>query len=604
MIQIKKTILTLALLLTAVTGAWADQLASSYSSNATLNAVTVSASMEVTIATGVTVTINNGLNITSGTLTVKGPGTLVVNGKAGSNGGGGLKGGTGGNGGVAISGNIIVQGGATVTATGGTGGTGGNGEWDGGTGGNGGVAFAGTLTYKSGTVTANGGSAGSGGWSDDEERYASSGSAGKAFANDVDFTQTTGYSVTNGTSTIESVLNQRKVVISGGSEPAAPSGPKVDWNKAAKTGTFTMPGGNVTLEPEYYPQATVADGGVTAADADARATTDDPLVKVDATKLTGAKKLMYFVSNSGTTAPAYDAEGWTDQLPTAEGFTQQGIVYVWYYPVGIDEGVDGATATYSDGDICLQSITARIAPEPTYAVTFAEGTDPNEWSADPAAGVTKGQTVTVTYSGEKKVKSVKAVKKAAGPAYTQLSAATAEDVGKVVCAAGHLHDAKTAVPSGCTAVGILGKVTETGHGLILALQNATEQKWNTINGWTSASYAGTTLKVLPDDAARGTNLTSYTALGETTVTNWAVAQKSDYEAIFTNLGSTTGTISDGKTYDGNVNAYITGVGGTEISGKCWSATEEGGNYARYFRSSNWSSENKGESFNVRPVLGF
>ena len=202
-----------------------------------------------------------------------------------------------------------------------------------------------------------------------------------------------------------------------GYAPAAPSGPKVAWDKDKKTGTFTMPGGNVTLEPEYYPQATVADGGVTAADADARATTDDPLVKVDATKLTGAKKLMYFVSNSGTTAPAYDAEGWTDQLPTAEGFTQQGIVYVWYYPVGTDEGVDGATATYSDGDICLQSITARIAPEPTYAVTFAEGTEESDkWKAIPNTGVTKGETVTVTYTGSKKVIGVKAEKKAAAPA--------------------------------------------------------------------------------------------------------------------------------------------------------------------------------------------
>jgi len=197
--------------------------------------------------------------------------------------------------------------------------------------------------------------------------------------------------------------------------PAASSGPEVAWDKAEKTGTFKMPGGNVTLEPEYYPQAT-AEGAVTAADADARATTDDPLVKVDATKLTGAKKLMYFVSNSGTTAPAYDAEGWTDQLPTAEGFTQQGIVYVWYYPVGTDEGVDGATATYSDGDICLQSITARIADAPTYAVEFAEGTDPNEWTASPNAGVKKGQTVTVTYTGAKKVIGVKAEKKAADPA--------------------------------------------------------------------------------------------------------------------------------------------------------------------------------------------
>ena len=207
--------------------------------------------------------------------------------------------------------------------------------------------------------------------------------------------------------------------------PAA-TGPEVAWNKATKTGSFTMPGGNVTLAPEYYPQATVADGGVTAADADARATTDDPLVKVDATKLTGAKKLMYFVSNSGTTAPAYDAEGWTDQLPTAEGLTQQGIVYVWYYPVGIDEGVDGATATYSDGDICLQSITARIAAEPTYAVTFAEGTDPKEWTASPNTGVKKDQTVTVTYTGSKKVIGVKAEKKAAAPAETTVTLTTGE----------------------------------------------------------------------------------------------------------------------------------------------------------------------------------
>ena len=391
-----------------------------------------------------------------------------------------------------------------------------------------------------------------------------------------------------------------KIEVYGG-VASSPSGPEVAWDKATKTGTFKMPGGNVTLEPEYYPQATVADGGVTAADADARATTDDPLVKVDATKLTGAKKLMYFVSNSGTTAPAYDAEGWTDQLPTAEGFTQQGIVYVWYYPVGTDEGVDGATATYSDGDICLQSITARIAAAPTYAVTFAEGTaEPTLWKAEPAAGVTKGQTVNVTYTGSKKVIGVKAEKKAA-VTYPLLSAATTSDIGKVVCAAGHLHDAKTAVPDGCTAVGIVGKVTSTGHGLILALKDATSQTWNTINGWTSASYAGTTLKVLPDAGARG-NLSSYETLGETTVSNWAVAQKSDYEAIFTNLGSTKN--SDGMTYDNNVNAYITtGVGGTAISGNYWSATELNGDDAWDF-SSCWDYYDKSSSSSIRPVLGF
>lgn len=231
-----KLLLLLVLLLTAATGARAAWTGGTYTATATenLGAITVNGDATLTINSDVTVTVTGGINVASGTLTVTGPGTLVVNGAKGNNGASGWEGSNGSNGGVAISGNIIVQGGATVTATGGTGGTGGNGEWDGGTGGNGGVAFAGTLTYKSGTVTANGGSAGSGGWSDDEERYASSGSAGKAFANDVDFTQTTGYSVTNGTSSIGSVLNQTKVVISGGTEPAASAGYTVSLKDGVK----------------------------------------------------------------------------------------------------------------------------------------------------------------------------------------------------------------------------------------------------------------------------------------------------------------------------------------------------------------------------------
>ena len=222
--QVKnKLFLLLALLLTAATGARAAWTGGTYTAtaNENLGAITVNGDATLTINSDVTVTVTGGINVASGTLTVTGPGTLVVTGAKGNDGNSDFDGGPGGTGGVAISGNIIVQGGATVTATGGTGGTGGSGALEAGSGGNGGVAFAGTLTYKSGTVTANGGSAGSGGYIDDEERYASSGSAGKAFANDVDFTQTTGYSVTNGTSTIGSVLNQTKVVISGGTEPAA-----------------------------------------------------------------------------------------------------------------------------------------------------------------------------------------------------------------------------------------------------------------------------------------------------------------------------------------------------------------------------------------------
>ena len=185
-----------------------------------------------------------------------------------------------------------------------------------------------------------------------------------------------------------------------------------------------------------------------------------------------------------------------------------------------------------------------------------------------------------------------------------LSTATASDYGKVVCDKGHLHPAKTAVPDGCTAVGILGKVTETGCGLILALKDATSQTWNTINGWTSVTtYADTELKVLPDDAARGANLTSYAALGTTAVSDWAVAQKSDYEEIFTNLGSTKN--KRGMTYDNNVNAYITtGVGGTAMAGDYWSATQDDDYDAWYFQESYWYDDYNTSTYYVRPVLGF
>ncbi|UKK67440.1 hypothetical protein L6466_14050 [Prevotella communis] len=378
------------------------------------------------------------------------------------------------------------------------------------------------------------------------------------------------------------------------------SGTPVDdfaWNAATKTGTFKMPGGNVTVSVEYYDLATLADNGLTAA-VDAAAKTEAPLAVLAENAVTGGT-LMYFViygeNFSQADAIALAEDEWEAAIPTAETIDAAGTYYVWYYIKGDDE--------HSDTD--PQRLAVTVLPEPTYAVEFAEGTEESDkWTAIPNAGVKKGETVTVTYTGTKKVIGVKAEKKAAAPTWDGpiASEATAADIGKVVCAAGHLHDAKTTVPDGCTAVGILGKVTETGHGLILALQDATNQTWNTINGWTSASYAGTTLKVLPDAGARG-NLSSYETLGETTVSNWAVAQKSDYEAIFTNLGS---TVSDsyGTTYDGNVNAYITTVGGTAITSGYWSATYDGGNYSWIFSSEYWDSYIKSNSVRVRPVLGF
>ena len=189
-----------------------------------------------------------------------------------------------------------------------------------------------------------------------------------------------------------------------------------------------------------------------------------------------------------------------------------------------------------------------------------------------------------------------------------LSKVTADYVGSVICSDGKAYPPKTAVPDGCTAVGILGEVPQKGHGLILALQDATPQYGNFIDDWESVTTYEypVELKVLPNKAARG-SLTSYTELGETDVSNWVVARWENYVAIFKNLGSTTGDDLY-KTYDSNVNAYITtGVGGTELSMRYWSATEYtefDENYAWSFDNRDWGPFLKDHTFNIRPVLAF
>ena len=184
--------------------------------------------------------------------------------------------------------------------------------------------------------------------------------------------------------------------------------------------------------------------------------------------------------------------------------------------------------------------------------------------------------------------------------YNLLSSATSSDIGKVVCNNGHLHNAKTAVAAPCTAVGILGKVSSTGHGLILALQNASQATANGVNGWSNKSVASTTIKLLP--AANYGSLTSYTELGTITVSNWGVASQADYTTIFKNLGSTSG-------YNANVNAYITtGVGGTALSGNYLSSTRKNvsgaGSMGVYFSSGGWETVILTARLNIRPVLGF
>ena len=214
-----------------------------------------------------------------------------------------------------------------------------------------------------------------------------------------------------------------------GTAPSASSATAVDiaWDAASKTGSFDMPGGNVELEPEYYPQAELT--AKPTAINDVPATTDGAIVNAGTVANIGETTnaqgtVMYYVSPTALDDAdllALAADAWTADVPTAQSFKAAGTAHVYYYVRGNDSDTDDEN--FSDGDILsANALTVTIAAAPTYAVTFAEGTDPNEWTASPNADVTKGETVTVTYSGTKKVLGVKAEKKAAAPA-TVLSGA-------------------------------------------------------------------------------------------------------------------------------------------------------------------------------------
>ena len=107
---------------------------------------------------------------------------------------------------------------------------------------------------------------------------------------------------------------------------------------------------------------------------------------------------------------------------------------------------------------------------PTYSITLAEGTeDANKWTIEPTEAAA-GSPVTATYSGEKKVKSVKAVKKEADPLAVPLTieAITAGSITVSNPKEGMQYSlnggAKTAVTTGDIAVAAGDKVQFYGNG--------------------------------------------------------------------------------------------------------------------------------------------
>ena len=280
----------------------------------------------------------------------------------------------------------------------------------------------------------------------------------------------------------------------------------ITWDATNKTTGFSQPAGNVFMNVEYYPTAALT--AAPAAKSDIKATTDDAIVTAGTVANIGLTEnaqgtLMYYAVQSETApdAPDYDNQGWSDQVPTAADFNQ-GNVYVWYYVKGAD---GDETSTFNDGAITKlgESGYVTLAAAPTYAITLKEDTEEaDKWTISSAKAI-KGTTITATYSGERKVKSVKAVKKNTAYAANEYNEAS-WDGTKVVFTKQTAASDPTAVANSDAAVTwdagwytVSGNVTITGNVTLTADAHLILQDGATltINGYLNCRTNGKNLYI-------------------------------------------------------------------------------------------------------------
>jgi len=213
-----------------------------------------------------------------------------------------------------------------------------------------------------------------------------------------------------------------------------------------------------------------------------------------------------------------------------------------------------------------------VFAEILYNVTFVEGTNLDEWTATPATEVKKGDKVDIKYTGAKKVIGVKVEEKKT-EALPALSI-TSPEVGQVIGSDGKNY-AYASLPTGVTAVAKICYVSD-GHGLALALADE-EGKMN----WSTAQ---TTCAAHTPAFTGGT---------------WKLATKDEWSNMITAAGSY-GALRDG----------FSSVGGTNMQEDTyWSSTERDSDVSKacvYFFNfiSNWGFSNKEANNLIRACLAF
>ena len=203
--------------------------------------------------------------------------------------------------------------------------------------------------------------------------------------------------------------------------------------------------------------------------------------------------------------------------------------------------------------VLLAAVATSAVAQETYKVSVKSGTvDAASWTITPpeatTTGVAAGTPVTATYIGTKKVKSVKAVKKAAlinNPA-----------VGQVIGSDGINYDRTATLPSGVTAVAMIAYVgSETGvegytNGLALALNDKGEMIWSEATGTSGAA--------------------AHTPAAPTTTSSWMLPSKDQWNKMIDACKNVLGTNNDFQ----DLRDGFTSVGGSNLKSKdYWSSTE-------------------------------
>ena len=118
---------------------------------------------------------------------------------------------------------------------------------------------------------------------------------------------------------------------------------------------------------------------------------------------TAAEYTVSYNANGGSGAPdAQTKDGGIDLTLSSTVSTRTGYTFA-----GWNTQADGNGTPYAAGAnySANAAVTLYAQWTPTYTATFATGNDNEGWTIDPASGVA-GATVTVSYPGENKVKSV------------------------------------------------------------------------------------------------------------------------------------------------------------------------------------------------------